>query len=39
MKNKTTKKGFSMLENYLVLRYSFTKLVNRLLKAGSKQFT
>jgi len=25
MKNKTTKKGFSMLENYLVLRYSFTK--------------
>jgi len=25
MKNKTTKKGFSMLENHLVLRYSFTK--------------
>jgi len=26
MKNKTTtKKGFSILENYLVLRYSFTK--------------
>jgi len=26
MKNKTKqKKGFSMLENYLVLRYSFTK--------------
>jgi len=25
MKNKPTKKGFSMLENYLVLRYGFTK--------------